>query len=63
MKKITEYKTQIKNDDDLHRWKSTWDGHSDLPESVSNYVRKQVLPRILEDMENLLKLPNNNENI
>jgi len=59
MIKISEYQIEINNDEDLKKWKSTWDGQSVPPESVLNYVRQHILSKILADMENLLILPNN----
>ena len=46
MKQINEYHQEIKNDEDLERWKSTWDGMSEIPEEVNQYMRMVVLPRI-----------------
>ena len=59
--KLTEYQLEINNDADFQAWKSTWNGHSEIPETVSKYVRREILPRILEDMKKLLRLPNNDD--
>ena len=51
---LTEYKLDIKNDEDLERWKSTWDGKSDLPKEVERYMRAVVLPRIDTRLSDIL---------
>ena len=51
MSKLNEYQQEIKNDDDLNRWKSTWDGVSDIPSNVVKYMNEVVLPRIRSQAE------------
>lgn len=43
---LNEYKLQINTDEDLEKWKSTWDGISMPPPEVINYVRSIILPRL-----------------
>ena len=46
MANLNEYKIEIKNDEDLAKWKSTWNGIDPVPEEVHRYMRMIVLPRI-----------------
>jgi hypothetical protein len=47
--KLNEYTLEIKNDEDLERWKSTWDGISEPPKEINHYMRTVVLPGILKE--------------
>jgi hypothetical protein len=46
MTNLNEYKIEIKNDEDLAKWKSTWTPEQPIPEEVHHYMRTVVLPRI-----------------
>jgi hypothetical protein len=56
MSKLNEYQQEIKNDDDLNRWKSTWDGVSDIPSNVVKYMNEVVLPQLLSRSRNDLNV-------
>lgn len=43
---LNEYTLEIKTDADLERWKSAWDGKTEIPEEINVYMRTVVLPRI-----------------
>jgi hypothetical protein len=67
MKKITEYKTEIRTDDEFHQWKSTWDRQSTLPKNVIDYLHRVVFPIMMNDANNTInelnKLKNENKRI
>lgn len=52
MKQLDEYKQKIRNDDDLNRWKASWDGVSEPPQHVVKYMNTVVLPRLIRKAEN-----------
>jgi hypothetical protein len=56
--KLTEYNKKITSDEELEKWKSTWDRKSKPPAEVLNYIRNVVIPRNLEQCDRLLILNN-----
>jgi hypothetical protein len=54
MANLNEYKIEIKNDEDLAKWKAVWNGIGPIPEEVHHYMRTVVLPRITEKNANIL---------
>ena len=46
MANLNEYKIEIKNDEDLAKWKSTWIPGQQIPKSVMDYTMAVVMPRI-----------------
>lgn len=49
MANLNEYKIEIRNDEDLARWKSTWSPGMPIPEEVDRYMTNVVLPRISKE--------------
>lgn len=62
MKTLNEYQHEIRNDDDLNRWKANWDGVSEPPQHVVKYMNTVVLPRLLLMADELLYLPSSVKN-
>lgn len=54
MANLNEYKIEIKNDEDLAKWKAVWNGIGPIPEEVHRYVNMVVLPRITEKNHTIL---------
>ena len=54
MANLNEYKIEIKDDDDLEKWKATWTPGMPIPEEVHHYMRTVVLPRITEKNATIL---------
>lgn len=46
MEQLNELELQIKNDDDLERWKSTWSPGQPVPASVERYMRVVIMPKL-----------------
>lgn len=62
MKHLKEYQLKINTDQDLEKWKDQWDGISDPPDSVINYVKTNIFPKMIKQSEELLYLPKKYEN-
>jgi hypothetical protein len=63
MKNLNEYQLEIKNDEDLARWKSTWSPGEPIPEEVIIYMNDMVIPRLNREAEETLnRLENLYEN-
>jgi hypothetical protein len=54
MKNLNEYQIDIKNDEDLDKWRSTWTPGEPVPEEVRRYMMMVVLPRITESNKAIL---------
>ena len=54
MANLNEYKIEIKNDEDLAKWKSTWTPEQPIPTEVIQYVRTVILPRITKENDSIL---------
>lgn len=54
MANLNEYEIEIKNDEDLAKWKSTWTPGQQIPEEVHHYMTTVVLPRITEKNATIL---------
>jgi hypothetical protein len=46
MANLNEYKIEIKDDDDLEKWKATWTPGMPIPEEVDRYMKTVVIPRL-----------------
>lgn len=58
MTKLTELKNpplKITSDEELDAWKSTWDGVSNPPKEVYEYMTNVVFPREQEFSDRLMK--------
>ena len=51
---LNEYKVEIKNDDDLKKWRASWKPGDFVPTEVMVYMTKVVLPRHVQRVNEIL---------
>lgn len=58
MANLNEYKIEIKNDEDLAKWRSTWKPGDFVPTEVMAYMTTVVLPRHVQRVNKILSSRN-----
>lgn len=54
MTNLNEYKIEIKNDEDLEKWRSTWKPGDFVPTEVITYMKEVVMPRHVQRVAEIL---------